>query len=242
MKIRKAFVPIWAFLVPLIGLGSSGSASAYTIYGAEQAWHGGPPWPSIPFAAGVAAEAAFIGALSSPVITDTLDGLSPGSPAGQTLFGGLALITQSSITVPALYPEWCYTGSQCIERVPIDPQNPLLSLSFIRPVGSFGFWANHQNSYDNQITVRINGGPVILGPSAITGASSFFGFVASDASEWITSLDFFTSNEMQGYLYFDQFSTSHVPGPVPAMAGLTAFGWSRQLRKRIKSCKRVSKS
>lgn len=243
MQARQALIPILAFLAPLGLLASSNSASAYTIFRAEQSWAGNPWFPWIPFPDGESAESAFVKSLPSPVIIDTLNGLTPGPLAGQSLFGGLARITQSSITYPETDEHWCYNYSPCIERLAgsLTP-NPLLSVSFIKPVGSFGFWANHQNSYNNQITVRINGGPVILGPSAITGASSFFGFVASDASEWITSLDFITSNEIQGYLYFDQFSTSEVPGPVPAMAGLTAFGWSRHLRKRIKSCKRVSKS
>jgi hypothetical protein len=240
-QMRKQLIVIAAFAAPAIVLGASNTASAYTIYGAEQPWHGGPPWPSIPFPGGEAAQTAFISALSSPIIVDTLDGLSHGSPAGQSLFGGLAKITQSSIAVPALYAEWCYFGSQCLERNPYTA-NPLLVLSFSQPVDSFGFWANHQNSYDNQITVRINGGPVVLGPSATSGASSFFGFIASEPSEWITSLEFITSNEKQGYLYFDQFSTTRavVPGPVPAMATVMAFGWSRSLRRRIKSSQRVS--
>lgn len=240
-QMRKPLLVITAFAVPIVVLDASSTASAYTIYGAEQPWHGGPPWPSIPFPDGAAAESAFISSLSSPAITDTLDGLSSGSPAGQNLFGGLAKITQSSIAVPALYAEWCYNGSQCFERNPFTA-NPLLVLTFSRPVDSFGFWANHQNSYNNQITVKINGGPVVLGPSATSGASSFFGFVANDPSEWITSLEFITSNEIQGYLYLDQFSTSRavVPGPIPTMAIAMAFGWSHSLRRRMKSSKRVS--
>lgn len=236
------------FGVPVAVFAACSSASAYTIYSAEQPWSGGPPWPAIPFASGVAVESAFISSLSSPVLTDTLDGLSSGSPAGQSLFGGLAQITQSSITVPALYPDWCYNGSRCLEKIagppPYGTPNPLFTLVFGQPVDAFGFWANHQNSYDNKITVKINGGSVVLGPSAVTGASSFYGFVASDPSEWITTLDFFTSNEYQGYLYFDQFSTSRadVPGPVPAGATAMAIGWSRHLRKRIQSCTRVSDS
>ena len=239
-QMRKPLLAISALAVPIIALGASNSVSAYTIYGAEQEWHGAP-WPSIPFPGGAAAESAFVSALSSPLIVDTLNGLSAGSPAGQSLFGGLATIVESSIAVPALYAEWCYNGSQCFERNPFTA-NPLLVLTFSRPVDSFGFWANHQNSYNNQITVKINGGPVVLGPSASSGASSFFGFVASDPSEWITSLEFITSNENQGYLYLDQFSTSRalVPGPVPVMATAMAFGWSRSLRRRIKSSKRIS--
>ncbi|MFN9692820.1 MAG: hypothetical protein ACK550_03320 [Synechococcaceae cyanobacterium] len=249
MKTRSFLILVAFFTAHSVVLGASSLASAYTIYSAEQPqtcnehWWNCHPW-IIPFEEGEAAESAFISSLSTPLLTDTLDGLSIGSLTGQSLFGGLARITQSSIAAQFQDPEWCYNYSRCLERLPWTP-NPLFRLRFSKAVNSFGFWANHQNNTNNRITVKINGGPVILGPSAKTGMSSFYGFIATSRSELITSLDFITSNEHQGYLYFDQFSTSAAnpadsPGPVPAMATAMAFAWSRSLRRRIKSFKRVS--
>ena len=222
----------------ILALSASGSASAYTIYSAEKSG-----FTEIPFSAGSDAETAFLGALSSPVITDNLDGLTPGSPTGQTLFGGLATISQSSPPAIAgfgVYTNFlCYKSSQCIIGNP--SSNPTFTISFSNPVESFGFWANDQNSTlpQDDITILVNGGSAVLGPSAITGSASFYGFIASNPSELISSLEFFSGNPVNGSLVFDQFTTStakpSVPGPTPILGAALAYSWSRKLRRRIKT-------
>jgi hypothetical protein len=231
-----------AVVTSILVLSLSGSASAYTIYSAEKSG-----FSKIPFSTGSATEDAFLNALSSPAITDNLDGLTPGSPTGQTLFGGLASISQSSppaISDFGIYTHpLCYDSTQCIIGNP--SSNPAFTISFSNPVESFGFWANDQNTFfvngqaEDDITIVVNGGSVVMGPSAISGSASFYGFIASNRSELISSLEFFSGYPVNASLVFDQFTTStakpSVPGPTPILGTALAYGWSRQLRRRLKA-------
>jgi hypothetical protein len=238
---------LFAITTPCFILGVSQAASAFTIYQAEKTDI--TPWTLIPFAQGQAAEASFISNLSSAPIQDDLDSgwSTPGPVANQSLFGGLATITtngQSSMKFNT--DSRCYKGSWCI--MGFANINPALTITFKKPVESFGFWANDQNTGGDQINVTINGGPTILGPSSQVGKASFFGFIASNPSEYITSLELTSTNASSGFLVFDQFTTSlpkssqAVPGPVPVIGTAMAFGWTRRLRQRIRLADRSSAS
>jgi hypothetical protein len=226
---------IASFAITGFALLASNSASAYTIYQSED------PNFTIPFAAGTAAESNFIGALPGAVLTETLDGLTVPTIAPQSIFGGLATLTQPGSGGMFLGSDSeCYSGSQCILGFP--DVNPAFGINFSNPVAGFGFWANDQNTVGDQITVLVNGGAVTLGPSAATGGSSFYGFIAGNSSEYITSLAFASSNPTGGFLTFDQFTIGQapaqatgVPGPIPLFGTAAAFGFSRKLRKRIKT-------
>jgi hypothetical protein len=221
------------FAITGLALLASNSASAYTIYQSEDS-----NW-TIPFAAGTAAESNFIGALPGTVLTETLDGLTPPAINGQLIFGGLATLTRPGSGGMFLDNDVdCYSGSQCIIGFPED--NPAFGINFSSSVAGFGFWANDQNTADDQITVLINGGAVTLGPSSTSGRSSFYGFIAGNSSEYINSLAFDSSNPSGGFLIIDQFTTAQaqataVPGPIPVLGSAAAFGFTRKLRRRIQA-------
>jgi hypothetical protein len=221
------------FAITGLALLASNSASAYTIYQSEDSNF------TIPFAAGTAAESNFIGALPGTVLTETLDGLTPPAINGQLIFGGLATLTRPGSGGMFLGNDVeCYSGSQCIIQYP--EVNPAFGINFSSPVAGFGFWANDQNTAGDQITVLINGGAVTLGPSSTSGSSSFYGFIAANSSEYITSLAFDSSNPSGGFLAIDQFTTAQaqataVPGPIPVLGSAAAFGFTRKLRRRIQA-------
>lgn len=221
------------FAITGLALLASNSASAYTIYQSEDSNF------TIPFAAGTAVESSFIGALPGTVLTETLDGLTPPAINGQLIFGGLATLTQPSSGGMTLdvYSS-CYDGSQCIQGYP--DVTPAFGINFSNPMAGFGFWANEQNTVGDRFTVVINGGSVTLGPSATSGSSSFYGFIADNSSEYITSLAFNSSNPNGGFLTIDQFTTAQaqataVPGPIPVLGSAAAFGFTRKLRRRIQA-------
>jgi len=223
-----------SFAITGLALLASNSASAYTIYQSEDSNF------TIPFAAGTAVESTFIGALPGTVLTETLDGLTPPVINGQLIFGGLATLTQPVSGGMGLSNSACYSGSQCIEG--FAGVNPAFGINFSSPVAGFGFWANEQNTVGDQITVVINGGAATLGPSATSGGSSFYGFIAGNSSEYITSLAFDASNPSGGFLTIDQFTTARapaqatdVPGPIPVLGSAAAFGFTRKLRRRIQA-------
>ena len=221
------------FAITGLALLASNSASAYTIYQSEDSNF------TSPFAAGTTAESNFIGTLPGTVLTETLDGLTPPAINGQLIFGGLATLTRPGSGGMLLgNRDQCYSGSQCIIGIPED--NPAFGINFSSPVAGFGFWANEQNTADDQITVLINGGAVTLGPSATSGSSSFYGFIADNSGEYITSLAFNSSNPSGGFLTIDQFTTAQaqatgVPGPIPVLGSAAAFGFTRKLRRRIQA-------
>lgn len=224
------------FAATALTLLASNSANAYTIYQAEDSNF------TIPFAAGTAAESSFISALSGTVLTETLNALTPPAINGQSIFGGLATLSRPGSGSMSLDTNnECYNGSQCISGFP--NVNPAFGINFSSPVSGFGFWANDQNTVGDQITVLINGGPVTLGPSANSGRSSFYGFIADNSSEYITSLAFSSSNPGGGFLTFDQFTTATangtpVPGPIPLFGAAAAFGYTRKLRTRIQASRK----
>jgi len=227
-----------SFAITGLALLVSNSASAYTIYQSEDPNFSSTP---IPFPAGTAAESNFIGSLPGTVLTETLDGLTPPAISGQSIFGGLATLSQpgsGGMVLGSYYS--CYLGSQCIQGFP--NVNPAFEINFSNPVAGFGFWASEQNTVGDHFTVVINGGAVTLGPSTISGFSSFYGFIADNSSEYITSLAFDSSNPSGGFLTIDQFTTAQapaqatgVPGPIPVLGSAAAFGFSRKLRRRIQA-------
>jgi len=224
-----------SFAITGLALLVSNSASAYTIYQSED------PNFAIPFPAGTAAESNFVGSLPGTVLTETLDGLTPPTISGQSIFGGLATLSQpGSGSMSLAFSSSCYLGSQCIQGYP--NVNPAFSINFSNPVAGFGFWANEQNTVGDAFSVVINGASVTLGPAAISGGSSFYGFIADNSSEYITSLAFDSSNPSGGYLTIDQFTTAQapaqatgVPGPIPVLGSAAAFGFTRKLRRRIQA-------
>lgn len=189
----------------------------------------------IPFPAGLLAESAFRASLVHPLVVDSLNGLPAGlSFDGQSIFGGLARLSQPSLSALEVTTlDYCYAKSRCIHGYA--EVNPAFTIHFSEPVESFGFWANDQNTWNDYITITVNG-VTTLGPSAVDpNIQSFFGFVASTPSEMITKLEFHATNPSGGFLAFDQFSASvPVPSPLPLFGTAAGFAFSRRIRSRIK--------
>jgi len=124
-----------SFAITGLALLVSNSASAYTIYQSED------PNFAIPFPAGTAAESNFVGSLPGTVLTETLDGLTPPTISGQSIFGGLATLSQpGSGSMSLAFSSSCYLGSQCIQGYP--NVNPAFSINLSNPVAGFGFGNN----------------------------------------------------------------------------------------------------
>jgi len=116
--------------------------------------------------------------------------------------------------------------------------------------GVMPWWSNGTVAAQFAIAVDAQlGTPNILdglsGPPAGTGAGPFFGYETNGPNNIMYGFGWVSGYGVgQGVIGFPSGGTSRtwaqvtaVPGPLPVLGAAVAFGWSRKLRKRLKSSK-----
>lgn len=72
-------------------------------------------------------------------------------------------------------------------------------------------------------------------PQFVWDGNGFNGPLSSLSADMPVPLDYYDVNPLNFYGFFNANFSSEVPGPLPLMGVAAAFGWSRRIRRRIKS-------